>query len=61
MPVTPDMEGVDASLKSAQFLHERWNGRTFMAIGMQDPVLGPPMLDARSARARIAIGAIRSG
>jgi pimeloyl-ACP methyl ester carboxylesterase len=52
VPVTPDMEGVDASLKSAQFLHERWNGRTFMAIGMQDPVLGPPVMLALSKTIR---------
>jgi haloalkane dehalogenase len=44
VPVTPDMEGVDVSLKSAQFFRERWNGKTFMAIGMQDPVLGPPVM-----------------
>lgn len=46
VPVTPDMEGVDASLESAQFLREQWIGRTFMAIGMQDPVLGPPVMQA---------------
>jgi len=46
VPVTPDMEGVDASLKSAQFFREQWIGRTFMAIGMQDPVLGPPVMQA---------------
>ena len=46
VPVTPGMEGVDVSLKSAQFLREQWNGRTFMAIGMQDPVLGPPVMQS---------------
>jgi pimeloyl-ACP methyl ester carboxylesterase len=46
VPVTPDMEGVDVSLRAAQFFRERWNGPTFMAIGMQDPVLGPPVMHA---------------
>jgi pimeloyl-ACP methyl ester carboxylesterase len=46
VPVAPDMEGVDASLESAQFFREQWIGTTFMAIGMQDPVLGPPVMQA---------------
>jgi pimeloyl-ACP methyl ester carboxylesterase len=52
VPVTPDMEGVDTSLKSTQFFRERWNGKTFMAIGMQDPVLGPPVMQALSKTIR---------
>lgn len=46
VPVAPGMEGVDVSLRAAQFLSEEWSGRTFMAIGMQDPVLGPPVMRA---------------
>ena len=46
VPVTPDMEGADVSTRAAQFFREQWNGRTFMAIGMQDPVLGPPVMHA---------------
>jgi pimeloyl-ACP methyl ester carboxylesterase len=46
VPVTPDMEGADVSLKSAQFFREHWAGRTFMAVGRQDPVLGPPVMQA---------------
>jgi len=52
VPVTPDMEGVDVSLKSAEFFREQWNGRTFMAIGMQDPVLGPPVMQKLSKTIR---------
>jgi len=52
VPVTPDMEGVDVSLKSAEFFREQWNGRTFMAIGMQDPVLGPPVMQKLSKAIR---------
>lgn len=46
VPVSPDMEGVGVSLEAAQFFRERWNGPTFMAIGMQDPVLGAPVMHA---------------
>jgi pimeloyl-ACP methyl ester carboxylesterase len=37
----PDMEGVDLSRRAAAFLSNDWQGESFMAIGMQDPVLGP--------------------
>ncbi|MCM2310579.1 MAG: haloalkane dehalogenase [Steroidobacteraceae bacterium] len=52
VPVTPDMEGVTESLRAAEFLRERWAGQTFMAVGMQDPVLGPPVMQvlARTIR-----------
>jgi pimeloyl-ACP methyl ester carboxylesterase len=46
VPVTPDMDGVDSSLRAAEFFREKWQGRTFMAIGMQDPVLGAPVMQA---------------
>ena len=46
VPVAPDMEGVAESLRAAEFFRERWSGATFMAIGMQDPVLGPPVMQA---------------
>jgi len=46
VPVTPDMEGVAESLRAAEFLRERWAGPTFMAVGLQDPVLGPPVMQA---------------
>ena len=37
-------EGVETSLKARKFWTEDWNGDSFMAIGMQDPVLGPPAM-----------------
>jgi len=46
VPVEPGMDGVEVSQRAAQFFRERWSGRTFMAIGMQDPVLGPPVMHA---------------
>ena len=37
-------EGVETSLKARKFWSQDWNGDSFMAIGMQDPVLGPPAM-----------------
>ncbi len=34
-------EGVETSLAARKFWSEDWAGDSFMAIGMQDPVLGP--------------------
>jgi haloalkane dehalogenase len=31
---------------SRDFWSSRWNGASFMAIGMQDPVLGAPVMHA---------------
>ena len=46
VPVSPEMDGVDVSRRAAQFFREQWSGQTFMAVGMQDPVLGPPVMQA---------------
>ena len=40
----PDMEGVGTSKRAAKFWAEDWTGDSFMAIGMKDPVLGPPAM-----------------
>lgn len=42
----PGMEGVDTGLAAAKFWKDDWQGDSFMAIGMQDPVLGPPAMRA---------------
>ncbi len=44
VPVEPGMEGVDVSLRAKDFFQKSWQGKTFMAIGMQDPVLGAPVM-----------------
>ncbi len=44
VPVSPDMEGVEVSRAAAAFWSEEWQGKSFMAIGMADPVLGPPAM-----------------
>ncbi len=44
VPVSPDMDGVDVSREAAVFWSNEWQGKSFMAIGMADPVLGPPAM-----------------
>ena len=39
-----DMPGVEVSRQAADFWRTEWNGRTFMAIGERDPVLGPQVM-----------------
>ena len=34
------------SRDAAAFWSQRWTGQSFMAVGMQDPVLGPPVMQA---------------
>ena len=46
VPVTPDMEGADISRAAANFWSSEWDGPSFMAVGMADPVLGPPVMAA---------------
>lgn len=46
VPVTPDMEGAELSRRAGAFLSERWEGQTFLAIGLQDPVLGARAMHA---------------
>lgn len=44
--VSPDMEGVDISKAAARWWSTEWAGESFMAVGMADPVLGGPVMDA---------------
>jgi pimeloyl-ACP methyl ester carboxylesterase len=37
-------QGLETSLKARKFWSEEWSGESFMAIGMTDPVLGPPAM-----------------
>lgn len=52
VPTRPDMPGVETGLHAAAFLANEWRGETFMAIGMQDPVLGEPVMRALQRRIR---------
>ena len=44
VPVTPDMPGAEISRKARSYYAESWTKPSFMAVGMQDPVLGPPVM-----------------
>ena len=45
VPDRPDTPGALISQKSREWLSNEWSGETFMAIGMADPVLGPPIMN----------------
>ena len=49
VPVTVDMEGADLSRRAREFFATEWRGASFMAVGAQDPVLGPPVMAALRA------------
>lgn len=42
----PSMEGVETSKRAAAWWQSDWSGESFMAIGAQDPVLGPGQMAA---------------
>lgn len=44
VPITPDMPGAELSRRAARWWSTEWDGPTFMAVGAQDPVLGPPVM-----------------
>ena len=44
--VSPDMEGVEVAKRAAAWWANDWSGQSFMAVGMQDPVLGEPNMRA---------------
>ena len=45
----PGMEGVETSKRAANWWQSEWSGPTFMAVGAQDPVLGPNQMSALQA------------
>ena len=44
VPISDEMPGAAMGKEAAMFWMTQWSGPTFMAIGMQDPVLGPPVM-----------------
>jgi len=40
----PGMDGITHAKRARAFLSDDWQGASFMAIGMQDPVLGAPVM-----------------
>ena len=46
VPEFPDSDGAAVSRQARDFWAREWSGQTLMAIGMQDPVLGAPVMHA---------------
>ncbi|MBI2770743.1 MAG: tRNA adenosine(34) deaminase TadA [Burkholderiales bacterium] len=54
-PMVPDSleaDGAAVSREAREFWQHRWQGRTMMAVGAQDPVLGLPVMQALRAQIR---------
>ncbi len=45
----PEMEGVQTSVAAAKWWKTEWTGQSFMAVGAQDPVLGPNQMETLRA------------
>jgi pimeloyl-ACP methyl ester carboxylesterase len=52
VPTDPEMEGVAVSRRAQRWWAEEFTGRSFMAIGMKDPVLGPGVMERVRASIR---------
>ena len=52
VPERPDDEGAALSRQARSFWRDRWQGRSLMATGAQDPVLGEPVMRALHADLR---------
>ena len=50
--VVPGMEGVAYGERARTFLANEWQGESFMAIGLRDPVLGKPVMEELRATIR---------
>jgi haloalkane dehalogenase/tRNA(adenine34) deaminase len=46
VPDRPDADGAALSRRAREWWEREWTGRSFMAVGATDPVLGPPVMDA---------------
>jgi len=46
VPDRPDAPGAEISRAARDWWSRQWKGTSFMAIGMQDPVLGAPVMQA---------------
>ncbi len=44
VPDHPEAHGAAVSRKAREWWKNEWQGRSLMAIGMKDPVLGPPVM-----------------
>ena len=46
VPDRPEAPGAALSRSAREWLRIKWTGPVFMAVGMKDPVLGPPVMQA---------------
>ena len=46
VPDRPDAPGAELSRRAREWLRNKWTGPVFMAVGLKDPVLGPPVMQA---------------
>ena len=44
LPTTYDAPGAEISRKARDWFQKEWSGESFMAVGMQDPILGPSVM-----------------
>lgn len=44
VPEHTDAAGAAIARRASEFLGKEWQGKTFMAVGAQDPVFGPPVM-----------------
>ncbi|MBC7482227.1 MAG: haloalkane dehalogenase, partial [Rhizobacter sp.] len=52
VPDHPDAPGAATSREARAWFRNHWQGRSFIAIGMQDPVLGPLVMRHLAAQIR---------
>jgi haloalkane dehalogenase len=52
VPESPNADGAALSRAARNWFQEQWRGKTFMAIGATDPVLGPPVMNDLAASIR---------
>ena len=52
VPVAPDDPGAEVSRRAAAWLETQWVGRSFVAIGLKDPVLSPESMRQLAAGIR---------
>jgi pimeloyl-ACP methyl ester carboxylesterase len=45
VPDQPDADGAEVSRRARDWWRTEWSGKTFMAVGAADPVLGPPVMN----------------
>jgi haloalkane dehalogenase len=46
VPDRPDAPGAEISRRARDWWKSAWRGESFMAVGVKDPVLGPPVMQA---------------